>query len=111
MPAIRSTIAGVRRIRVSRGSAAGVELLEVLVRVERCHAARAGRRDRLAVDVVGDVARCEYAWHAGRRRHTAAAAADDDVALFHLELTVEDRGVRGMSDRDEDTGDRDLAWL
>ena len=55
----------------------GVELVQILVRIERCHAAGAGGGDRLAVDVVGDVAGGEHAGHARLRR---VAAEGDDLA-------------------------------
>ena len=43
-----------------------VEALEVLVRIERGHAAGAGRSDGLAIHVIGHVAGREHARHAGR---------------------------------------------
>ena len=44
--------------------------------VERGHAAGARRRDRLAIDVVGDVAGREHARDARRRRVAFGAALD-----------------------------------
>ena len=54
--------------------AARVEPLEVFVGIERRHAARAGRSDGLAIDVIRDVARREDARHAGRRGVAFGAA-------------------------------------
>ena len=51
----------------------GVELVEIFVGIERRHAAGAGRGDRLAIDVVGDVAGGEHARHAGLRGVAAEA--------------------------------------
>ena len=74
---------------------------EIRLGVERRHAAGAGRRHRLAIDVVGDVARGEHARHRGRRRVAFAAALDLDVAAGHVELAFEDLRVRRVADRDE----------
>ena len=63
----------------------------------------------MAIDLIGDVAGGEYARHAGRGRTAIETGADRDVAVLHLELTLEDRRVRRMTDRDEGAGDRDLA--
>src|SRR5688500_17342107 len=84
-------------------------LVEELLGVERSHAAEAGRGHRLPVDLVGDVSRGVHAGHAGRGGAAFEPGADRDVAVLHLELALEDRGVRRVADRDEGAGDRDLA--
>ena len=67
-----------RPARASRVSGAGLEMLlgvetlQILVGVERGHAAGARRGDRLTVDMVGDIAGREHAgrcwWRSHRRR-------------------------------------------
>src|SRR5690606_69710 len=84
---------------------------EVAFGVQGGHAARAGRGHRLAVDGVGDVAGGEHALDAGRRGEAAGAAPDDDVAALHVELPLEDAGVRGVADRDEHALHGNLAQL
>ena len=69
---------------------ARVQRLQVAVGVERGHAAGAGRGDRLAIDVVGDVAGGEHAGDAGRGGIALAAALDHDIAAVHRELAVEE---------------------
>src|SRR4051794_18975477 len=70
------------------------ERIEVLLGVERRHAAGAGARHRLAVDVILDVAGGEHALHAGCGGKSLAAAPGNDIAVFHFELAGEELGVR-----------------
>src|SRR6185503_9114410 len=65
------------------------QAIQVLLGVERGHAAAAGAGDGLAVHMVLDVAGGEHARHAGGRGEALAAAAGDDIAVFHLELAGE----------------------
>src|SRR5688500_20411059 len=69
--------------------------------VERGHATRARRRDRLPINRIGDIAGREYTFDVGSRRKASLARTRDDVAAIHLELTLEDARVRRVADRDE----------
>ena len=70
---------------------------QILLGVDRRHAAGAGGGNRLTVDVILDVARGEDARDVGAR-----AVVRQDVAVrVHLELTLEERRVRRVADRDE----------
>ena len=76
-------------------------------RVERGHAARAGGGDRLAIDVILDVAAREDAGHARLR-----AVVRHDVAVgVEFELRCEQPGVRRVPDGDEDAFHRQFAPL
>ena len=86
----------VKRARYGLRAGARPRSLQVFVRIERRHAAGAGRGDRLTVDVVGYIARCEHARHAGRGRLAVASALDHDVTAAHLELSLEQLRVRLM---------------
>src|SRR3954470_21641496 len=72
----------------------GGEGIEVLLGVERRHAAGAGAGHRLPVDVILDVAGGENALHAGCGGEALAPAAGDDIAVFHFELAGEKLGIR-----------------
>src|SRR6185295_8046248 len=85
-----------------------VMLVEVFVRIERRHASASCGRDGLTIHVIRDVARGEYAGHAGGRRRALAAALDGDVAVTHVELAREDAGIGCVADRDECAGDIDV---
>src|ERR1700733_9667689 len=88
---------------------ASVESLKIAVRIERRHAARARRGDRLAVHVIGDVARGKDSRHAGCGGIAGKTAFHDDVAAAGLELILEETGVRRMADRDEEPRNAKLA--
>ena len=63
-----------------------------------------GGGDGLAVDVILHVAAREHTGHARPRTHVG-----DDVAVgVELELTLEERGVRGVADGDEHAVDGDV---
>ena len=47
------------------------------------------------------ITRCEHARHAGHRGHAVQASLGDDVAVFHLQLALEDVGVGLVADGDE----------
>ena len=47
------------------------------------------------------VARGKHARDAGRRRIAVDSGVGHDVAVVHRELTLEQRGVRRVADRDE----------
>src|SRR5258707_681660 len=74
--------------------------------LERSHAALAGGCHRLAIDVVGDVARGEYARYGRRGRIWCGL----DVARWlHLDLPGEELGGGRVPDRDEYPVDRALT--
>src|SRR5207248_6695938 len=99
-----STSAVARR----NSSSSGREGIEILLRVERRHAPGRCAGHRLAVNVVLHVARREDAGDARGGGVPFAATARDDVAVFHLELTGEDFGVRRMADGDEEAFRRNI---
>src|SRR5262245_40596585 len=78
-----------------------VQPVQEFLGVERRNAAASGAGDGLAIDVVLHVPRRKYARDAGRARVALAAAAGDDVATLHVELPLEDPGVRRVAHRDE----------
>src|SRR5689334_17897407 len=82
-----------------------VMLVEIFVRIEGSHATGSGRRDGLAIHVIGDVARGEHAGHARGRRGSITAALDGDVTVTHVELARENARVRRVADGDESAGD------
>src|SRR5258706_15841903 len=47
--------------------------------------------------------RRKHAGYAGRRRATLVAALGDDVAIHHIDLTLEDLRIRRMADGNENT--------
>src|SRR5882724_5668409 len=54
------------------------------------------------------VARRKHAGYAGRRRATLVAAFGDDVAIYHIDLALEDLRVRRMADGNENTVQRQI---
>src|SRR6266566_9571876 len=72
---------------------------------KRRHAALPGRRYRLAIDVVGDVACREYAGHRSGGREWRRL---DVAGWLHVDLPGEEFGGRGMPDSDEHPIDRPL---
>src|SRR6476620_5130049 len=76
-----------------------VAVREPALGVEGGHAAGSGRRDGLAVDMIGDVARGEDPRDLRPRR----ARLDDEIAaLVHVEDVAEELGVGRMPDRHEE---------
>src|SRR3546814_1220705 len=63
------------------------------LRIQRRHAAEAGRSDRLAVVLVGHVAGGEYALDRSLRGAAAQSGADLEVAVVHRQLALEQAGV------------------
>src|SRR5262249_10881332 len=78
-----------------------VQSFEELLGVERRDAAAAGAGDGLAVDVILHVSGGEHPGDAGRAGVAVVSAARDDVAALHVDLPLEDRGVRGVAHCDE----------
>src|SRR5262249_8902488 len=78
-----------------------VQSFEELLGVERRDAAAAGAGDGLTVDVVLHVPGGEHPGDAGRARVALASTARHDVPALHVDLALEDRGVRGVADCDE----------
>src|ERR687898_1826222 len=76
--------------------------------VERAHAAGPGRGDGLAVCVILDVADRE---HAGDVRLRRARLRDQITGVVVLELVQEQRRVRVVADRDEQSVGREVAHL
>ena len=79
-----------------------VVVLEPVLDVECRHATRACSGDRLAVDVVLDVAAGEDAVDVRRR----AVVGDEVAVLVQVELSAKSDGVRRVPDRDEDAVER-----
>src|SRR5918996_3288225 len=101
VPSITRAVGGERgRIHVEAG--------EELLRFQRRHAAAARRGDRLAEDLVLDVAGGEHAGHTG---HRAVRRRDHVAVPVHLQLALDQPGRRVVADRDEHPVDRDLAGL
>src|SRR6516165_6880826 len=71
---------------------------EETFRLERCHAALARGGDRLAINVIGDVAGGKHAWHRCCRRKRRGL---DVARALHLHLSHAQLGCRRMADRDE----------
>ncbi len=99
------TITAMRRATTTRKPRyAPLERLEVFLDLERSPASRAGGRDRLFVADVEDIAGDE---HAGDlRRH--AVGRTQVPGIIEIELPAKDRGVRVVTDRNEQRvgGDR-----
>ncbi len=84
------------------------ERFEMTLGLDGRHAAAARRGDGLPVRVVLHVTAREDTLHRG----PGGVGAREDVAvLVEIELTAEERGVGGVSDRDEQPGDRELGLL
>ncbi len=84
--------------------------VEKFLGIERGHAARTGRGDRLAVMVILHIAGGEYARNIG-----LAAVMRDQVAVFvHVQLAAKHLGIRLVADGDKDAFDgqrRNLVGL
>src|SRR3954467_12600479 len=80
------------------------DFVQMVLGVDRRHAARSRGGNRLPVDVVLDIAAREDAGDAGLR----AVVGDDVAVLIELDLATEQRGIRRMADRHEHAADRDL---
>src|SRR3954469_3244476 len=89
--------------RVPDAFQASVQVLQVALGVDGGHAARARCGDRLGVHVVLDVAAGEHAFDVGRGG-PGTEARDQVAAVLHRELALEQRGVRLVSDGDEQPG-------
>src|SRR5262249_52301498 len=85
------------------------EGIEVTFGIERCHAAEPGGCDCLTVYVVRNVARREYTRHTGHRRVAVESGSDTNVTTGHVELALEDAGIRRVTNRDEDAGQWNLT--
>src|SRR3546814_5574065 len=85
------------------------DLVQKPLRIQRRHAAEAGRSDRLAVVLVGHVAGGEHALDRSLRGAAAEPGADLQVTVVHRQLALEQAGVGRMSDGDEETVHVDLA--
>src|ERR1039457_96587 len=81
--------------------ASTLQIFQITLRVECRHATGPGAGDRLAIDVVLHVAGREYARSAGRGRHAVLPGYRLDIAVLHLQLSLEDAGIRLVADRDE----------
>src|SRR3546814_4070291 len=78
------------------------------LRIQRRHAAEAGRGDRLPVVLVGDITGGEHALDRSLRGAAAEPGADLQVTVVHRQLALEQAGVGRMSDGDEETVHVDL---
>src|SRR5450759_2855201 len=78
-----------------------LQAVQVFLRVQCRHAARAGAGHGLAIDMVLHVARREYAGHAGGSGIALLTAAGEDVAVLHFELPLEDLRIGRVADGDE----------
>src|SRR6185437_5047549 len=90
-------------------SAREADRIQKLLRIQCGHAAEARGSDGLAIDLVGDVAGCEYAAHGCGGGAAFQSGADHDVAVAHVELALEDAGVGRVADGHEQAGDGDVA--
>src|SRR3546814_880474 len=79
------------------------------LRIQRRHAAEAGRGDRLPVVLVGDITGGEHALDRSLRGAAAEPGADLQVTVVHRQLALEQAGVGRMSDGHEDTVHVDLG--
>ena len=81
------------------------DVVQVMLGVDRRHAARPGRGHGLPVDVILNVARRKHSGHV-----RVAAVMGDDVAVgVELDLPFEQRRVRRVANGDEHAVERDLA--
>jgi hypothetical protein len=62
----------------------------------------------LSIHVICDVARGENTRNAGRRRIARDAGLHDDVTVLHVELALEELGVRRVSNCNEEPGDLEI---
>src|SRR5215831_13113780 len=101
-----SHAAWVKGARLFRRLGKDIETGEIFLGIERGHAAKSRCRDRLAINIVGNVARSE---HAGHRCLGRAWRGDDVSRRLHVELAFEQLALRLVPDSDEDTvdGERD----
>ena len=83
-------------------------VLEEALNVERGHTATTGGGYCLTVDVIRAIACGKYTFDAGGGGIAGGASADLDVAILHVELTIEDAGVRLVADGDEHTAQADV---
>ena len=82
-----------------------LDRLQPLLTIDRRHASRAGGGDRLAIELILDVACDEDSGNAG-----AGAVFRLDVPdLVDLKLALEDVGVRPVSDCDEEPVAREVV--
>ena len=79
-----------------------LEFIQVFFRVKRGHATGPRRGHRLPIDRIGHVAGREYARDAGGRCITADSTVDLDITVVHFQLSLEDGGVRLVSDGNKD---------
>src|SRR4051812_28009022 len=84
--------------RIALALASSVVMREVLLGLQRGHAARARRGDRLAVLLVLDVAGRE---HPGDRGQRGARCGQDVALLVRGDLAAQEPGVGHVTDREE----------
>ena len=75
----------------------GSVVVEVFFSVQRRHATRTGRSDRLAIHMVGDIAGGKYSCDGGGCRIALAATLDAQVAIMHRQLSSEQIGIGFVS--------------
>ena len=75
-------------------------LFKIALCVERCHAARSGRRDGLTIGLVLNVSSGKDAFHTRGGSRLRLRAGGDDIAAVKLELALEDRRVGLVADRE-----------
>src|SRR3954447_15105977 len=99
-----------RPVAHSAPAARSVMVLEPALGIDRRHAARPGRGDGLAVDVILHVATGEHPGDV--RRGRALAETRDEVAVvFHRQLALEQVGVGHVPDGNEQPGEVEVAFL
>src|SRR3569832_1291696 len=103
-----SNEAGASALRLRFISPGLAQCVEVALGVECGHAASAGARDGLAVDVILHVAGGEHAFDVGGGGVALVAALGDDVAALQRELAFKDGGVGLVVDGDDYAGERDV---
>src|SRR3954453_5307637 len=101
-------LGGFRTRRRQRRPRMALERGQEALRVEGGHAARPGRRDRLAVGAVLHVSRGEHTWDVGLGR---ARLRDQVAARVMIELLEEELGVGVVADRDEQAIGIDLPGV
>lgn len=70
-----------------------VPLVQEPLRIQRCHAAKAGGGDGLAIHLVGHITCGEHAGDAGLGGVAFQAGLDLQVAISHLQLAFEQRSI------------------